>query len=183
MARVYVITGGVKTGKSRWAVSYFADCSFVRVITAGSAIEEETQKRIDTHMRLHPGMVQDWSVVSEPLCPSRAVETDRFFIIDSISTLVSNSIYEYCESPDEMSDDDEKKISTIVIEELAKTIDKVKQIDGNVILITTEAGFSCIPDKREAKAFRDILGAVNQRICGIADEVYLSVSGIQIKIK
>lgn len=183
MGRVYVITGGAKTGKSRWAVSYFEDCSYVTIITTGSLIEVETLQRIETHMKLHPGMIDNWSIVSQPLCPSLAVDTDSFYILDSISNLVSNTLHEFCDDIDNITNDEIKKVRQIIIDELVKTIEKVKNIDGNIILITTETGFSCSPSSKESWAFREILGLVNQRICGIADEVYMSVSGIQMKIK
>ena len=52
-----------------------------------------------------------------------------------------------------------------------------------MITITLETGFSVTPANREQAIFREILGNVNQRIANMSNEVYLSASGIQFKIK
>ena len=62
-------------------------------------------------------------------------------------------------------------------------MDKVVEINGALVIITLEPGFSVMPLSSEQTSFRDILGAVNQRIANTAQEVYLSVSGIQFRIK
>lgn len=52
-----------------------------------------------------------------------------------------------------------------------------------MIIITLETGFSVTPADPAQVAFREILGAVNQRIANMSNEVYLSASGIQFNIK
>ena len=40
-----------------------------------------------------------------------------------------------------------------------------------------------VPENRLSRIFRDIAGRVNQMLAKAADEVYLCVSGIPVKIK
>jgi adenosylcobinamide kinase/adenosylcobinamide-phosphate guanylyltransferase len=40
-----------------------------------------------------------------------------------------------------------------------------------------------VPDNALARAFRDIAGRANQKMAAAADEVYLCVSGIPVKVK
>lgn len=61
--------------------------------------------------------------------------------------------------------------------------DKIMLIDGTMITITLETGFSVTPENHEQAIFREILGNVNQRIANTSHDVYLSASGIQFKIK
>jgi adenosylcobinamide kinase/adenosylcobinamide-phosphate guanylyltransferase len=49
--------------------------------------------------------------------------------------------------------------------------------------ITNEVGSSIVPDNPLARRFRDWAGVMNQRVAGAADEVYLMVCGIALKIK
>jgi adenosylcobinamide kinase / adenosylcobinamide-phosphate guanylyltransferase len=51
------------------------------------------------------------------------------------------------------------------------------------VLITNEIGMGIVPENPMARAFRDIAGRVNQAIADMADEVWLLVSGIPVKIK
>jgi adenosylcobinamide kinase/adenosylcobinamide-phosphate guanylyltransferase len=62
-------------------------------------------------------------------------------------------------------------------------MNKVEELNGALVIITIEPGFSVMPLNSAQTAFRDIMGFVNQRIANTAQEVYLSVSGIQFKIK
>ncbi len=62
-------------------------------------------------------------------------------------------------------------------------IDRVKEIEGTLLILSLETGFSVCPEKQEQVMFREILGNVNQRIANMCTDVYMSASGIQFKIK
>jgi adenosylcobinamide kinase/adenosylcobinamide-phosphate guanylyltransferase len=40
-----------------------------------------------------------------------------------------------------------------------------------------------VPENELARRFRDFAGILNQKVAGIADEVYLVTAGIAVKIK
>jgi adenosylcobinamide kinase / adenosylcobinamide-phosphate guanylyltransferase len=40
-----------------------------------------------------------------------------------------------------------------------------------------------VPENEMAREFRDMAGTLNQRVAEVADEVYLVVAGIPLKIK
>jgi adenosylcobinamide kinase/adenosylcobinamide-phosphate guanylyltransferase len=40
-----------------------------------------------------------------------------------------------------------------------------------------------VPENELARRFRDIAGRLNQRVAAVADEVYVTFSGIPVKIK
>ena len=61
--------------------------------------------------------------------------------------------------------------------------ERIRELNGSMIVITLETGFSVAPTDPRQIAFRKILGSVNQRIANSSDEVYFSASGIQFKIK
>jgi adenosylcobinamide kinase/adenosylcobinamide-phosphate guanylyltransferase len=50
-------------------------------------------------------------------------------------------------------------------------------------LVTNEVGSGIVPENALARRFRDEAGRMNQIISQVADEVYLSVSGIPLQIK
>ena len=88
-----------------------------------------------------------------------------------------------CPTSGELSDEVKKNIENRVIDSITEVMEKVTELDGNLIIITIEAGFSVCPLNTEQIFFREIIGTVNQRIANQAAEVYLSASGIQFKIK
>lgn len=52
-----------------------------------------------------------------------------------------------------------------------------------VILVSNEVGMGIVPDNALARAFRDAAGLLNQWVATAADEVYLAVSGLPLKVK
>jgi len=58
-----------------------------------------------------------------------------------------------------------------------------QQLPGPVFIVTNELGMSITPENRLARHFIDISGRVNQTLAKAAEEVWLVVSGIGVKIK
>ncbi len=52
-----------------------------------------------------------------------------------------------------------------------------------IYIVSNEVGLGIVPENEMAREFRDIAGILNQKIAEIADEVYMLVAGIPLKIK
>ena len=52
-----------------------------------------------------------------------------------------------------------------------------------VVLVTNEVGNGIVPENALARRFRDEAGRMNQIIAAAVDEVYVSISGIPVRIK
>ena len=52
-----------------------------------------------------------------------------------------------------------------------------------VVIVSDEVGLGLVPESAEGRRFRDLLGAANQRAAAAADEVYLCVAGMPVRIK
>ncbi|GAG43123.1 unnamed protein product, partial [marine sediment metagenome] len=57
------------------------------------------------------------------------------------------------------------------------------RVTAQVIIVSNEVGMGLIPDNTLGRVYRDILGRANSIIADKADEVFLMVSGIPLKIK
>ena len=88
-----------------------------------------------------------------------------------------------CPDLSSMTEELKKDIEKQIISDISDMYDQIMVIDGTMITITLETGFSVTPNNREQAVFREILGNVNQRLANMSNEVYLSASGIQFKIK
>jgi adenosylcobinamide kinase/adenosylcobinamide-phosphate guanylyltransferase len=181
MSKVIVVTGGAASGKSRWAVSYFSACNHVLYIASADEVDADTLDRIkfDTD---EAGM--KWNIVSGVSeDPAERFDGFRYVIFDNLASYTSKAIKSLC--PDISAADDEmrKKITEQVVDDITAMYSKTIEMDGNLIIITLETGFSSKPKDPEQRLFREVLGSVNQRIANMANDVYLSVSGIQFRIK
>ncbi|SMX34878.1 Bifunctional adenosylcobalamin biosynthesis protein CobP [Actibacterium lipolyticum] len=52
-----------------------------------------------------------------------------------------------------------------------------------VVFVTNEVGGGIVPENALARAFRDAAGELNQWVAAEADEVYLAVAGLPLKVK
>ena len=59
----------------------------------------------------------------------------------------------------------------------------VRMVPGTVVLVSNEVGMGIVPGDAATRQFRDCAGAMNQRVAEAADAVYLSVSGLPVKLK
>jgi adenosylcobinamide kinase/adenosylcobinamide-phosphate guanylyltransferase len=50
-------------------------------------------------------------------------------------------------------------------------------------MVTNEVGSGIVPDNKLARDFRDAAGLLNQWIAAQADEVFLAVAGLPLKVK
>lgn len=51
------------------------------------------------------------------------------------------------------------------------------------ILVTNELGMGIVPENALARRFRDAHGLMNQAVANIADEVWMAVSGLPLRLK
>jgi adenosylcobinamide kinase/adenosylcobinamide-phosphate guanylyltransferase len=78
-----------------------------------------------------------------------------------------------------MLDKDESEI----LEEFERFVKRASTRHESVILVSDEVGLGVVPESREGRRFRDLLGMVNQRAAAAAEEVHMCVAGIAQRIK
>ncbi|MEV0357968.1 bifunctional adenosylcobinamide kinase/adenosylcobinamide-phosphate guanylyltransferase [Nocardia sp. NPDC050697] len=59
----------------------------------------------------------------------------------------------------------------------------VTEYRHRLVLVSPEVGFGVIPATRSGRLFRDEIGALNQRLARVCDEVVLVVAGIPMRVK
>ncbi|MGN0675016.1 MAG: bifunctional adenosylcobinamide kinase/adenosylcobinamide-phosphate guanylyltransferase [Oscillospiraceae bacterium] len=181
MSKTILVTGGAASGKSRWTVSYFSACDYVLYLCVTDKVDADTLHRIEYGNKQN---FVEWDIKTNADNNLAGFVTDhKFVILDNLAAYVSKVIGNMCPNPDDMTPELKKSIEKKVISDISDLYDEVMAIDGSMITITLETGFSVMPNNREQQNFREILGTVNQRIANMSNEVYLSASGIQFRIK
>ncbi len=180
MAKISFITGGIASGKTRWAISYFEACDNVLYLCVDDAMDSEIMDRIQFSNQTHK---VEWDIqtgVQDLLAP---LQHHPFVILDNLAAYVSRAMRTQCPDSAAMTDPQQHQIEQTCIDEICALMQAVKDMDGNLLIISIETGFSVCPQSEEQIRFRKILGAVNQRIANLSTDVYLSASGIQFKIR
>lgn len=179
MGKITLITGGAASGKSRWAISYFADCNNVLYLCAAPHLDKEAADRIKWNSKAN-GV--KWDIQENIRLRSAETDNHRYIIYDSLARYTADMINALSRSSPSVSSEKDR-LKKSVSEDIERFIDKVNTADSNLVIITNEVGFSVIPSNDSGRSYRDILGFVNQRAANMAAEVYMSVSGVQMKIK
>ena len=177
MATTIFITGGARSGKSRFAeeLAHRFGAPLAYLATA-SALDDEMAERINRH-RLRRG--EAWQTIEEPLHLSRALAgcdgSCRAVLVDCLTLWLSNLLLHY----EERHEDTETRIMEDV-QHLAATLSGMRT---PVIVVSNEVGQGIVPENRLARRFRDIAGLANQILAATADEAHLVISGIPLRLK
>ena len=178
-----LIIGGARGGKSRFAQELAQKSGEpVLFVATAEAGDEEMQHRIEEHQRSRPAA---WSTLEVTTHIGNQIAQNiggaKVVIVDCITLLVNNIFSQHNYQTDEQIDASlvEKEV-TIEVSELVECINRV---DASFILVTNEVGTGLVPVSRLGRLYRDFLGKANQILAEHADEIYLMVAGLPIRIK
>ena len=170
MGKKILITGGVKSGKSRFALKIAREIEKEEKIFIATArpIDEEMEDKIEKHEKERGS---DFQTVEEPIHLGDILTkiNQSTVVIDCLTLWLSNLFFEVRES--------EKLF------EIESFIQALKEFGGNIIIVTNEVGWGIIPESETSRNYQAELGRLNQEVAEICDEVYVLISGIPSKIK
>ena len=167
-ARITLVTGGARSGKSRYGESLITALPppWVYVATA-EAGDAEMVARIAEHRKRQP---TGWTIIEEPHELAGAfsrIDEAAPVLVDCLTLWLSNRL---------LVDADLEKETEGLAGVLAHRT-------GSVVLVTNEVGSGIVPDNAVARRFRDAQGRLNQRMAALADRVVLVVAGLPLVVK
>ena len=172
-ARLTLITGPVRSGKTRLAVQWALTFPTPRAyIATAQSLDSEMSERIRRHQEERGSSFQTYE---EPLALNFRLEKIRegfsVVVVDCLTLWTNNLLGAMGE--------DEQGIQKISDEFLTV----LKRMETPVILIGNEVGWGIVPENALARTFRDLSGLLLQEIARIADQVILMVAGIPLIVK
>ncbi len=179
-----LITGGARSGKSRLAEQLAAKHGNQILYIATSVVTDtEMAERILIHQQTRPA---EWKTYEGYLDLGQVIREHGAncdaIMLECITTLVTNLIFDKTgDIPAENMDF--AAIETRITAQIDDLIDACLRCPCPIYLVTNEVGFGIVPDNLLARRFQDIAGRVNQRLAASAREMYLVVSGIELKMK
>lgn len=177
MANNILITGGVRSGKSRYAEELAAGLgrSLCYLATA-QALDSEMRERIERH-RSRRG--SRWETIEEPLMvPQTLARIDGIhnaILLDCVTLWLTNLLLSH--------DEDDPAAEEQVLGHVHRLAGTLRGMSTPVLLVTNEVGMGIVPENRLARLYRDLAGQANQILASCCDTVYLTISGIPLKLK
>lgn len=177
MHKLILITGGARSGKSRYAQKRAEETAGSKCFLATCPpIDPEMDERIINHKKDRLG--KGWDTVEEQLDIAGVIKRleHSVVLVDCLTLWVNNILYSH-EIKKEICGEQE------IVRRCEQLIEAVTDSDACVILVTNEVGMSIVPDNASARLFRDLVGRCNQVLAAAADEVILVSCGIPLKMK
>lgn len=185
MGNIIFITGGARSGKSRFAESLLAGKDNVLYVATGIGFDDEMKDRIARHKsQRNPA----WKTAECYRDLARSLRQDLpeggYLLLDCVTIMVSNfMVLDAGVDWDKAGIDAADRIEKVIWKEISDFLAMARDYNGTTLIVSNELGMGIVPPTPLGRYYRDIAGKMNQVIAGAADEVFLMVSGIPAKIK
>ncbi|RSI14788.1 bifunctional adenosylcobinamide kinase/adenosylcobinamide-phosphate guanylyltransferase [Streptococcus sanguinis] len=194
MAKIVLVTGGARSGKSAFAEERLADRERVCYIATGLPRGEdpEWQERIRLHQERRPA---SWTTQEQyaGLADWLREQSHPVYLLDCATLLTSNRLFDLIAQhfPDKLELTEENFLSRqeqsfllqLLEEEWQELLSAIHQTDAECWIVTDEVGLGIVPETRLGRFFRDVQGKINQLIAKEASEVYLVICGLAQQLK
>jgi len=166
-----LVTGGVRSGKSRHAEA-LAGTGRVRYVAPGYPPGDDADwaARVAAHRARRPAEWETVETVDVAGVLATAGAGDRL-LVDCLGTWLTRQLDEAGAWTDETGWGERVDAATDRLEAAWR------DTAAWVVAVTNEVGFGVVPATASGRAFRDRLGALNQRIAAASDRVHLVVVG------
>lgn len=185
MGKVTFITGGARSGKSRFAESLLAGRDDVLYVATAIGFDDEMRDRIARHrQRRNPA----WETIEcyrdfGRVLPGRLAGRGHI-LLDCVTIMVSNLMVVDTDIDWDHADLDMVEMTAgTVRDEICGLMALAGDFDGETIIVSNEVGMGLVPPAPLGRHYRDIAGKINMIIASKSDAVYFMVSGIPMKIK
>lgn len=186
MGKCILVTGGARSGKSSFSENK-ANSYGDKVVYVATAVpfDDEMKDRIKKHKESRNTKwltVETYKNIDETIY--KYGQDYKCFLIDCITVMITNQLMEFFNYDVENIDiDDYDKAENHIKDQITRMMNAIEESNADAILVTNEVGWGIVPDNPISRLFRDISGRINQIIAKKAEEVYLTVSGIPMRIK
>lgn len=174
MGSITLITGGVRSGKSAFALGLAGKGppSLRRFLVAtAEALDDEMRERIARHRGARPS---NFETVEEPVALSNALARldgrADVVVIDCITLWLSNLMMA-------------GRGDEAVLAEGRALAEMLTAMRFESLLVSGEVGSGIVPENAAARRFADLLGWTNQTLARAAERVILMVAGCPMRVK
>ncbi len=168
---VMLVLGGVRSGKSRFALEIASRTSDVTFVATARVSDDEMRKKINRHRNERPS---HWETREEPLNLAGAItstSSGQLVVVDCLTMFAANLMEAHGEN------------HVAILAATDELCAALRTSHRRIVLVSNEVGSGIVPEYASGRQFRDLLGEMNQRVAAIADCVILMIAGLPLPIK
>jgi adenosylcobinamide kinase / adenosylcobinamide-phosphate guanylyltransferase len=176
--RRILITGGIRSGKSRYAETLLPDDAEVTYVATGPvpdpATDAEWAARIADHRVRRPA---HWSTVETSDVAGALRTAPGAIMIDCLGTWLTAMVDRLgtWEQPlSSWQDDFQDQVGVL--------LDAWRARHGLAIAVTNEVGWGLVSPYRSGRIFTELLGVVNQEMAAASDDVIMIIAGRAVQL-
>jgi len=163
------ITGGVRSGKSAYAMKRAKELTLEPVYIATAKIwDEDFQKRVRRHQDERG---PEWTSIEAYRDLHLLPLEGRVVVIDCVTLWLTNFFMERENDID------------LSLSDFKKEIDKLVLVDATFMIISNELGMGMHADTEVGRKFADLQGWANQYVADKSSEAVFMVSGLPMFLK
>lgn len=167
---IYLVTGGARSGKSRYAQQLALSLASNPVYVATAKVwDGDFEQRIRRHQQ---DRGPEWTSFEEQLQVSNLPLEGRVAVIDCVTLWLTNFFVLHKQDVDACLQGLQQEIQLLL-----------QKQDATLIIVTNEIGMGVHAETAIGRQFTDLQGWANQYIAQQAQKVVLMVSGIPVPIK
>jgi adenosylcobinamide kinase / adenosylcobinamide-phosphate guanylyltransferase len=176
--RRILITGGVRSGKSRYAEALLADSSAVSYVAPGPApdpaADPEWAARIADHRARRPA---HWTTLETSDIAGALRSAPGALVIDCLGTWLTAVI-------DRLGTWEQPLASWqgTIDDHVEDLLGAWRARRGLAVAVTNEVGWGLVSPYRSGRVFTELLGLINQRMAAVSDEVIMIVAGRALRL-
>ena len=187
MAKVTLVTGGARSGKSVYGEQLAQKLGGDDVLYVATAVivDEEIAERVKKHQERRPA---SWSTEERYKQLAQLKESEAFqkagaVLFDCIGFALDGFLYDVISDWDHPGEEEIAIAQEEIQKELNDLILLCRKENKDLIMVTNEVGDSLVPENRIGRIFRDMLGRVNCFAASLSDSVVLMTCGLPLELK
>lgn len=166
---ITLVTGGQRSGKSAFAEQLTLQrCASPVYIATARIFDNEMRARVEDHQQRRGSM---WINHEAPLAPGNLPLDSGTVLLDCLTMWATNILF------------DENEDLPRAIERFRGEWRTLADKPLDIIAVTNEIGLGGISANPLQRKFTDLQGMVNQIVAAEANEMYMLVSGVPLRIK
>jgi adenosylcobinamide kinase/adenosylcobinamide-phosphate guanylyltransferase len=170
-SKLILVLGGAASGKSQAALDLAGQVGPKAFVATGEALDREMAVRIDRHRATR---ASDWMTAEVPSEIAEWFNKHSSYyqtiVLDCLTLWLSNL--------------QGRGFSNLAITNATEDLLlAIRATRARVVIVSNELGLGLVPATKAVRAFRDLAGRVNQQVAAEADEVYMAISGLPLRLK